>query len=69
MLRNLTISKKFDIQKLFKAIRALKSIDEQQAKIIEETFKSAVKEFSQLMYLDRITDRFQIKSSNDNKEE
>lgn len=61
--------KKFDIQKLFKAIRALKSIDEQQAKIIEETFKSAVKEFSQLMYHDRITDKFQIKSSNDNKEE
>lgn len=51
--------KKLDLSKLFKAIHSLKFINEEQQKLIEETIKSAIKEFSHLMYTEKLNSKLQ----------
>ncbi len=46
--------KSFDFIKLIKAIKSLKNITDLQKDLIESTIKQAIKEFSQLLYKDRM---------------
>jgi F0F1-type ATP synthase gamma subunit len=58
--------KEFEVSRLIKGITSLKSITNAQKEVIESTIKQAIKEFSTLIYAQRIQEfAKKITSSND----